>query len=247
MRLRLFLLALLAALIFGSCNRHKTGATHVGGTISGAAGQKMLLQELGPEGSANLDSLRLDTRGNFAFRILSAETGLYMLRLPGLSALVLEVSPGDSVNTTASLISWPADAVITGSPASCDFQAFLKASALNKAGFDSLENILVSRQDDPDFAALTQQLDEAMKPLWDRQRALEITYLDAHPSSLTSLLVLNHGLSISPVLNFEEDSLYFLKLDTSLGKAFPGNKHCEFHHKRIIQARESKRAGRGSR
>jgi hypothetical protein len=180
----------------------------------------------------------MDAEGKFSFKVLSDETGLYLLGISKLTPLVLEVSPGNSVRISGSVINFPADVIISGSDNSLDLLGFLNASAVNRKKFDSLENILISRQDDPGFAELTRELDESLKPVWDSQRTLEIKYIDEHPNSLTSLLVLNHGLSVSPLLTFKDDSVYFLRLDSSLNKAFPGNKHAGFHHKRIIQERE---------
>ena len=254
------LICLMILMLLGSCSRQKTGNTVIKGRMQDAgcrmqdagcrmqdAGCRMiLLQELLLEGSANLDSVVPDAKGDFLFRLKPAETGLYMLRLPKLAPLVLELHPGDSVFVSGSFLSFPADVIITGSQASKDLQAFFKASAVNKSGFDSLENILITHQDDPDFAALTLKLDESLKPIWEKQRELEINYLNSHPVSLTSLLVLNHSLSLSPVLTFDLDSVYFLRLDSSLGKAFPGNQHAGFHHKRIIRARQLQQSKEGS-
>lgn len=244
-----------------SCSHKKTGSTIITGRIQDAgyrmrdagygmqdAGNRMLLlQELDLDFSANLDSVVLNKDGKFSFRLSPKETGLYLLRLPARAPLVLEIKPGDSVNILGNFTSFPADVNISGSLASSDLQDFFKASAKNKSSFDSLENILISRQDDPDFAELTSKLDDLAKPIWERQKILVKEYIDKHPASLTSLLVLNHGLGISPVLEFAEDSLYFIKLDSSLNKTFPGNKHVGFHHKRIVQAREKKPSAGGSK
>jgi len=244
---RVYIVCLLMALLLSSCSGKKEGNTIISGVISDASGQKLELQELGLENSTTIDSVILDNEVKFSFTVKVNETGLYLLRLPKLPPLILELRPGDSITLSGSKKSFPADVIIAGSPASCDLLTFFNASALNKSRFDSIENILIAHQDDPDFAAFTLKLDESLKPLWDRQRALETNYIDSHPASLTSLLVLNHALRLSPVLSFSEDSLYYLRLDSSLSQAFPGNKHTVYHHKHIIQARELKQLKEGSR
>jgi len=228
----------LILLSISSCSVKKNSNATISGMISEAPGQTLVLQELDLENSTALDSVTLNGEGKFSFSVQVKKTGLYMLRLPKLAPLVLEVNPGDSIKILGSFKFFPGDVTIEGSGNSLDLLGFLNASDQNEKKFDSLEILLISHQEDPDFAKLSDKLDELLKPLWENQRALEITYIEDHPASLTSLLALNHGLSTSPLLTFEDDSIYFLKLDSSLNKAFPGNKHVDFHHKRIIQARE---------
>jgi len=221
-----------------SCSRDRHGRTVISGMITGIPGSPVKFLELGPEHTVKLDSLALDADGRFILKLDSGETGLYLLRTTRPTPLVLELSPGESVWISGPGLNFPEDIIIQGSPGSIDLLDFFKASSVNSKKFDSLEHLLVSHQDEPGFAELSRKLDESLKPLWDKQKDLEINYIRKHPSSLTSLLVLNHGLGVSPLLTFRDDSVYFLKLDSSLGKAFPGNKHVVFHHNRIIQARE---------
>lgn len=221
-----------------SCHTVREGNTGVCGNIGRASGRLLKLKEVSPANSLTLDSVILGEQGNFAFRVVLKETGLYLLGLEDKYRLVLELKPGDEVRVTASGGSGLLDAVISGSPASSDMMEFFKSTGKNRRIYDSLQGSLLMYQDDPEFAELSKQLDESLKPVWDHQRTLETSYIDNHLNSLTSLLILNQGIGTSPVLTFLNDSVYFLKLDSSLGKAFPGNKHVVFHHNRIVKERE---------
>jgi hypothetical protein len=237
MKTKTILFLLIIVLALSSCTRDRQGRTVVSGMITGIPGSPVKFFELGPEHTVKLDSLALDADGKFVIKLDSGETGLYLLRTTRPTPLVLELSPGESVWISGPGLNFPEDIIIKGSAASIDLLDFFKASTVNSKKFDSLEHLLVSSQDEPGFAKLSGELDESLKPVWDKQKDLEINYIRKHPNSLTSLLVLNHGLGVSPLLTYRDDSVYFLKLDSSLGKAFPGNKHVVFHHKRIIQAR----------
>ena len=84
------LICLMILMLLGSCSRQKTGNTVIKGRMQDAgcrmqdagcrmqdAGCRMiLLQELLLEGSANLDSVVPDAKGDFLFRLKPAETGL---------------------------------------------------------------------------------------------------------------------------------------------------------------------------
>ena len=229
---------LLFLLLMLSCNTARKGNTSVSGNIGRAPGLMLKLEEVSPVNSLTIDSVILGETGNFAFRFDSRENGLYFLDLDGKYRLVLEISPGDTIRVTASGGSNLRNAVISGSPGSSDMKQFFDATNRNRRIYDSLQSSLLLHQDEPGFAELSRKLDESLKPIWENQRSLETSYIDNHLNSLTSLLILNQGIGTSPVLTFRTDSVYFLKLDSALSKAFPGNKHAVFHHNRIAKERE---------
>jgi hypothetical protein len=236
--MRSFCYALFFLLIMVSCNTVKKGNTSVSGNIGRARGLMLKLEEVSPVNSLAIDSVILGETGNFAFSFDSMETGLYLLLLDGKYRLVLEIRPGDTIRVTTSEGSNLREAVITGSPGSSDMKQFFDATTRNRRIYDSLQGSLLLHQDDPGFAELSRKLDESLKPIWEDQRSLETAYINSHLASLTSLLILNQGIGTSPVLTFQTDSVYFLKLDSALSKAFPGNKHAVFHHNRISRERE---------
>ena len=238
MKNRVLFCILMLLLLTVSCSKKTQGISNISGRITDAPGQLLKLQELGMQESKTIDSVILDSKGDFSFSIFSKPTGLYLLSLPHVQLLVVELNKGDSVKVNSSLKSFPFGASFSASDNSRDLLDFFNITNGNRKIYDSLESTLLTHQYDPDFALLSRKLDESLKPLWEKQRELEITYIDRHLSSLTALLILNQGLGSSPVLTFKDDSVYFLKLDSSLSRAFPGNMHAVFHHKRIIQERE---------
>jgi len=233
----MLLFTLLILLLMVSCRLAREGNTSVNGSIGRSSGRLLKLEDVGPVNSVTLDSAILDEKGNFVFHFISKETGLYLLSLPGNYRLMLELRPGDTVRIKSSDGSQLEESSITGSASSADMKQFFGLTSRNRKIYDSLQCSLLTHQDDPDFAKLSKKVDESLKPVWEDQIALETSYINRHLNSLTSLLILNQGLGTSPVLTFHTDSLYFLKLDSSLSKAFPGNKHVVFHHNRILQER----------
>lgn len=236
--MRSLFLPLIFLLIIVSCHAPGGGNTAIIGNIGGASGQLLKLEDLGPVNTITIDSILVAEHGNFSFRFNAKEPGLYLLGIESKNRLVLELGPGDTVKVMASEIPALKDAQISGSPNSRDLEKFFDLTEGNRRIYDSLQSSLINHQDDPGFAEMSKKLDESLKPIWENQRALETSYIDSHLSSLTSLLILNQGIGTSPVLTFQTDSVYFLKLDSSLSKAFPGNKHVVFHHNRIVRDRE---------
>jgi hypothetical protein len=240
-------LFLLLPVCIGSCNPARQGNTTVSGCISNASGKLLRLEEVDPEKVSPLDSVILGGSGDFTFNIASKEAGIYLLALPKPLKLILEIRPGDQVRISCAEESYPLGAEISGSGNSSDMMEFFRMTALNRMIYDSLQNVLLSHQGEPDFDELSKKLDESLEPVWERQRALEISYIGKHLQSLTSLLILNQGIGVSPVMSFQFDSVYFVRLDSALNKEFPGNRHTVFHHNRIIQERETQAMQRQSR
>ena len=229
---------MLILLIIISCRTGREGNTKVAGKIRGVPGELLKLVEVGTSNSVTIDSVIIGKSGDFAFHLNLGEPGLYLLSLPPNNILIFELRPGDTVGIKSEEISHFEDAMITGSASSSDMEKFFNTTFRNRRVYDSLQNSLLSHQADPDFAGFSKKLDELLKPVWENQHALETEYIDRHLNSLTSLLVLNQGIGTSPVLTFQNDSVYFLKIDSSLGRSFPGNKHAVFHHNRILKERE---------
>lgn len=236
--MRRFRFTLLMFVFMVSCHMARVGNTRVGGNINGASGKLLKLEEVGPSNSVAIDSVIPDKSGNFTFQLNLKETGLFLLSLPGNNRLVLELRPGDTVGIISSGASQLENALITGSDCSSDMKQFFDATFSNRKIYDSLQSSLLAHQGDPDFAGFSKKLDESLKPVWENQHALETAYIDRHLNSLTSLLILNQGIGTSPVLTFHNDSNYFLRIDSSLSRTFPGNRHAVFHHNRILRERE---------
>jgi hypothetical protein len=110
---------------------------------------------------------------------------------------------------------------------------FFVYTRLNERKVDSLEMLLVEQQDSSGYYLLTQRLDTSFRQIWESQVLYEKEFIDKHPGSLASLVVLNYAFGMSPVLSPEEDFEYYAKLDSVLFKKFPENKHVQYHHQRV--------------
>ena len=100
---------------------------------------------------------------------------------------------------------------------------------------DSLTDLLHKHQYDDDYYQLTLAFDDIFGKIWEDQKTYERNFIDQHPGSLATLLVLNYAFGPRPVLSEEDDWAYYKKVDSTLMKKFPTNKHVLYHHKRIVK------------
>lgn len=238
MRKGAFLLMLFTIFLGFSCSRETSRNIIITGLMTDASGQKAVLKLLGPDWSRPVDSATVDTKGTFTMNERIDSTGLYTLSLGNNPPLVLEINPGDTISLKGSVTVFPAGMVIEGSQNSKELLELLRISSANRRIIDSLRFILEKRSGEPGFAELSALLDQGAQSVYTKQWETQLFYIDTHFNSLTSLIALNQVLGAAPVMKFEHDSVIFIKLDSSLGRAFPGNPHVEFHHKRILKARE---------
>jgi hypothetical protein len=185
-----------------------------------------------------IDSVVLEQSGKFSFNPAIEEPGFWLLKAPSGKILVLLLDAGDSIELSGSARDFPDNVILKGPADAMLLNDFFSYTRHNESEVDSLEMLLIERQDSADYYPLTQKLDTLFRSIWERQRAFEIDFLTKHPESLASLIILNYAFGLSPVLSPEEDFHYYELLDSALIMRYPDNKHVKFHHQRVLEFRQ---------
>jgi hypothetical protein len=233
MRIRNIISATTILLVIASCQHPDGGQVIVSGSLADADRFKLVLQEMDTKAIRSIDSVILDHGGKFDFIFNVSEPGFWLLRSPEGKVMVLLLNAGDRVELSGSAGDFPDNVILKGPEEALLLNEFFRFTRSNEHKVDSLEMLLVERQDSSDYYQLTQQLDTSFRQIWESQRNYEMAFIDNHPGSLASLIVLNYAFGMSPVLSPDEDSAYYVTLDSTLSRQFPGNKHVKFHHRRI--------------
>ena len=218
-----------------SCRQPASNMAQVQGALAEASGFKLVLQEMDTREIHAIDSVILDNNGMFSFSPVIKEPGFWLLKAPTGKIMVLLLNAGDQVELLGSTRDFPDNVYLKGPEETMLLYDFFHDTRSNERKVDSLEMLLVDRQDSADYYQLTQKLDTSFKSIWENQRSHEISFINQHPGSLASLVVLNYAFGMSPVLSPEEDFGYYQKLDSILFGKFPGNKHVKFHHQRVLE------------
>jgi hypothetical protein len=219
--------------LLAACQHHSGTKAVINGKLSDASGVSLTLQEMDIRDIHSLDSVVPGLDGTFNFNPVVKEPGFWLVKAPSGKILVLLLQAGDVVELSGSARDFPDNVVLKGPQEAMLLDDFFRRTHVNERQVDSLEMLLVERQDSSDYYQLTQKLDTSFRQIWERQRNFEMVFIDNHLASLASLVVLNYAFGMSPVLSPEEDFAYYQKLDSSLSKNFPGNKHVRFHHQRV--------------
>jgi hypothetical protein len=126
----------------------------------------------------------------------------------------------------------PENFILSGSKGSELLHSFLQTSARNRERVDSVKAILLQHEGSDDFLTVSMKADSAFYGIAEDQKRLERNFIDSHPHSLASLIVLNYSFGLNPVMTPESDLNYYRKL-TGLSNLYPDNKHVQFHLKRM--------------
>ena len=235
----------IAILIFlSSCQSPDGNKAAIQGTLTDAAGEKLTLMEMDVREIHPLDSAVLDPAGMINFKLAVKEPGFWLIKAKTGKILVILLHPGDQVLLSGSMRDFPDHVGLKGSEEAMQLNDFFTYTRKNEHEVDSLEMLLVERQDSADYFKLTQELDTAFRMIWERQRLFETDFINRHPGSLASLIVINYAFGLNAVLSPPEDLGYFEKTDSALMKTYPGNKHVRFHHERVL---EYQRKGSGKK
>ncbi|HNX85545.1 MAG TPA: hypothetical protein PKN12_01305 [Bacteroidales bacterium] len=224
---------LVLIVMFSACSRAPRSEALIMGKLAMSKSTQLLLSELEPKSVRRIDSIVPGVSGDFQFRIPLTEPGFFMLHAPSGKVLVLMLHPGDTVCLSGSFEEFPDHVRVAGPEETMWLDGFFRSTRLREKKADSLELILVEKQDSSGFYEWTRKLDTVFKAIWEEQRAEEIQFVQKHTSSLASLIVLNYAFGLNTVLNPSDDKLWFEKLDSALNLRYPANKHVRYHHERV--------------
>ncbi len=223
--------------LFSSCRHPVENTAVIHGTLHDANGFKLVLEEMDTREIHPLDSMVADHEGKFNFTPVIKESGFWLLKAPTGKILVLLVNAGDDIELSGSVLDFPGKIIMKGPAEARALNEFYHHTRLYEQMVDSLEMLLTSSQDSSGFYPLTQKLDTAFRQIWENQRRYEISYIDHHPGSLSTLVVLNYAFGTNPVLSIDGDFACYQRVDSTLFSAFPKNKHVKFHHQRVEKKR----------
>jgi len=224
-----------------ACSQQHGKMAEISGQFNDGSGIKLLLEEMDTRAFRPIDSVTLDNTGKFSFMAQIDESGFWILKAPSGKILVIRLDPGDHFTLTGSAAGFPKNIQLNGNEEAVLLNNFFLHTHQNEQKVDSLEMLLAERQDSSDYYQYTQQLDTVFKQIWDDQRKTEIDFIHKNQGTLSTLVVLNYGFGLSPVLSIHDDFNFYRQVDSALMLRLPENKHVKFHHQRVEEQSKNKK------
>ena len=237
MRKTIFVFLILSSLaIVLSCNHLKKASNDeavINGKLIHSNGELILLQLLEPSSLKTLDSVYVDKEGAFTFRFKPAEAGFYLVHSGRKDFVTMVIKKGETIELQADAKNMFATYQVKGSPESELLLEYYRYTQRNEARIDSLANVFRKSQDSPDFVAIRNSLEAEFHNTFKNQQEYSKNFINKHPNTLASLLVINQKFGPNPLFSVEKDFAYFDKLDRGLMQAYPNNTNTLDHHQRV--------------
>lgn len=233
-RILLFILILPLVLLFQGCKFISEGNVTIKGVFTHMPETQLYIYQLLPASKPLIDSVSTDASGKFSISIDVEKAGFYTLRHDADNEITLVISPGDEILVAGDGKSMRKTYTVEGSEDSKLYAGYDNFTSANLHKVDSLSQIFTESRNQNDFIALKNRLDSAYLQIFENQRAKVIAFVNAHPNSLASLLVILNNFGPNTLLSEQTQPDLFLKLDSALILTYPDNSLVNTFHLRMI-------------
>jgi len=172
-------------------NNGKTqeNTTQIRGALGFAAGEKVLLEEMGAREYIPVDTVLCDDSGEFIITFLQEKISFYVLRYGPSGYITLLTEPGESINFSGQLEDKDTYS-IKGSPGSALLQTL---AAEHKKALDALGEIARKNRElvsSPAYSQLKQELDLQFDSITSAFQNYSISFIHKNPGSPAILIAL---------------------------------------------------------
>ncbi len=224
--------AALLALAATAC--HSDGFT-ISGTLEGAAGKKLWLEELAPEGPLFIDSIPVDSKGRFSYRYNPPYRSLYNLHTTDNNYIVTLPDNGEHIKVAGRWENLSLTYTVTGSPESqllWQLQQYTNdGSRILNALIDTTEHyqrLLAQGAVSPDLVDAKKAVtDSIYHDAFVEQQEYICRFIEENRGSLATLIALYKPFNTRPLIDPRDPmsiDYYDLVLE-GLQEAEPDNPH----------------------
>jgi len=229
---------LLSVLILAGCTGFESKDEFtISGKISGASGQKIILEELTTVELLSIDSTIVDAENSFFFSVHPSETGFYLLRFEDGNFISLVLNPDEKLEITISDGANLLEYGVSGNEDSRLLQRYFTETNRRQQRFDSLREEFFNSAHLDNFLQIKERIDLELEELISGQRNFTIQIIEENPGSIACLLLLNQHFANQRMVNIETDFYLFELPDSALMTKYPANSHVLEHHRRVSEFR----------
>ncbi len=217
--MRKILIGLCGLLAFTSCSKDKVT---ISGSIENADKIVLHLDEVDVYNTIPVDSVKLDKKGRFNFKMQLKQPGFYQLRLTPDKVIVLFPSPGEKITINANAGKLPASVDVDGSH---DTEQIAKLNLLLAEARLKLDSLAMAYEN-ADDESVKVQINSEYQAVLEGHRKASIAYILTHYNSLSSVYAIYQQYFPGNYLFYKASDLQFFKiLSDSLSKYHPGSRH----------------------
>lgn len=218
---RLILFVISIATLAVACDE----STHykISGRISNAEGKYVYLDELKLASSENIDSVKINKKGEFSFDGQVSQPTFFLLKLSEKNFITLLVDSAEQVEVAGDAVNFSRDYLVEGSDGSALVQELNQHLSRTKHQMDSIRSLHVLFRTDPNYQSLKKKWDQEYNQIVETQMEYSKEFVTKHPFSMASVLALYQKFDND---NFVIQDLQSLKTAASaLNSFYPESEH----------------------
>jgi hypothetical protein len=213
-------------LIFSACqDKSKFSVT---GVIKGETKKHIYISRLDVDTPIFIDSAKINSKGEFSFRIKSSDVDFYQLGFSVSDFITILAEPGEKINILFEGKTLYENYNITGSAGSEKLQMLDNNLADTKRKLDSLSSIYTNASKEKGFDVTGPELEEQYNKVLREQRMKNIDFIIKNTNSLASIKAVYQRFSPDAYVLYDPKDLQFMKILTdSLTLHYPNSKHVQ--------------------
>ncbi len=220
----LFILALVV--VFSGCKDKSKFS--VKGLIKGETKEHIYLSRLDVNTPIFVDSARINKKGEFNFRVKTAETDFYQIGFSESDFVTILAAPGEKINLQFEGKNLYENYKVSGSDGSEKLQFLDNNLTDTKRKLDSLNILYTKAAKEPGFDINGPLLEEQYNKVLRNQRMKNIDFIIKNTGSLASIKAVYQRLSPEAYVLYDPKDLQFMKIVTdSLTLHYPNSKHVQ--------------------
>jgi peroxiredoxin len=217
---------LVLILIFSACKDNQKFS--VTGVIKGETKKYIYISRLDVDTPVFLDSAKINTKGEFKFRISASDADFYQLGFSNSDFITILAEPGEKINILFDGKNLFENYKITGSSGSEKLQMLDNNLSDTKRKLDSLNTLYIKASKGQDFNVTGPVLEEQYNKLLLEQRMKNIDFIIKNTNSLASIKAVYQRFNPETYVLYDPKDLQLMKIATdSLTLHYPNSKHVQ--------------------
>lgn len=198
-------------------------------------GEYITLSEVGPLTLKKADSVKVETDGKFTFRKDIQIPTFFVLRTTPQSFLTILMEPGEKMKIEADFNSLNMPESVTGSAGTqklVDYNKALKGTIDKLRG---LNEVYSQNADSKDLPQVIHTIDSTARGYIRELNTYTKNFIIDNITSMVSVIALYQVVAPQVyVLNPTEDIAWFIKVDSSMMKLYPGSETVKSFHEQVL-------------
>ncbi|MCR5821313.1 MAG: DUF4369 domain-containing protein [Bacteroidales bacterium] len=235
----IIILAIFVAIFFSACDKN---SFTISGTLENGADKTIYLEELTPEGTLFIDSIKLDNQGHFKYSYKMPYQSLYNLHTTADNYIILLPDYGEKIDITGDYRNLSMTYNVTGSPQSIllwQLQDYTNDGSRLIIELVDTTNYYKQLQADglateAQVKAKKAETDSIYRLAFTAQQDYVCRFIEENPGSLATLIALYKPFNNRPLIAPESNFDYYEFVLDGLQERQPDNPHT-IHFKNTVE------------